>query len=101
MRVTTEEDREGFEAWARSSGAAANDRGCDNFFSETMRTAYEAWQACAAHHAPKLSEKEALDAACKAFDKAARRDNGGWVTNEGFAIAAALRAAGVRFKEEA
>jgi hypothetical protein len=120
--------REAFEAWARSSGVAANDRGCDNFFSETMRIAYEAWQAARDHfapkandesytrvwneamdyaaevNAPKLSQKEAVEAAAKAIqqrywkgDLPISIEDAKEVCTE-FAMAA-LRAAGVRFKE--
>ena len=84
----TNKDREAFETWARSSGVAANDRGCDNFFSETMRIAYHAWQAARDHYAPRLTESEAIEI----------------IRRRGFGPAnkvQMLKAAGVLFREEA
>jgi hypothetical protein len=94
----TDPDREAFEAWARSSGAAANDRGCDNFFSETMRIAFQAWQAARDHYAPKLTEKEVRETITTAFPASA---NFFYVEICGHRVISALRAAGVRFREEA
>jgi hypothetical protein len=64
-------DRKAFETWARSSGAAANDRGCDNFFSETMRIAYQAWQAACDHYAPKANDESYTHGWNEAMDYAA------------------------------
>jgi len=62
------------------------------------------WQACAAHYAPKLTEKDAVKIAFNAsvgkwtpFGKDTAEGWGAYMSE----IIAALRAAGVRFKEEA
>jgi hypothetical protein len=98
----TEQDPEAFEAgYAKRWLGATAVRNGEGYKLQKAQYEWRIWQTARDHYAPKLTEAEALDAACKAFDEVARRDNGGWVTNEGYAIAAALRAAGVRFKEEA
>jgi ferric-dicitrate binding protein FerR (iron transport regulator) len=53
----SDKDREAFEAWVRRC----------NHFDPAEDQMWEAWQACAAHHAPKLSEKEAVERAAKAI----------------------------------
>lgn len=93
-------DREAFEAYVLKEFGWNDFRLWDNdaYRNEAVQDAYVIWQACAAHYAPKLTVMEAADVAVKSLV--------GYVLPIRAPLAAkkvmtALRAAGVRFKEEA
>jgi hypothetical protein len=69
----------------------------------------QGWQAAKDHDAPKLTEKEAVEAGAKAAYHAVVMDGNKWPRCDGgrirpeefrLAIKAALRAAAIKFKEE-
>ena len=101
----TDKDREAFEAWVAIRWHHVKDKpdlsGVRNqwtgqwcyTYAETS-SLYAAWQAAPDHYPPKLTEKEAVEV-CRDVYRTAKKGElwGG--------IIAALRAAGVRFREEA
>jgi hypothetical protein len=53
----TDPDREAFEEWSDNPASRCDD---GTYYSSVKTQQWEAWQACTAHYAPKLTEKEAL-----------------------------------------
>ena len=98
----SDRDREAFEKWFPTGKVLLEDP-----FSGDAPTGFKAgWQAARDHYAPKLTEKEAVEAAEMAIAEARGKDiklPSHVVTSEelGKVAIAALRAAGIRFKEEA
>jgi hypothetical protein len=104
----SDRDREVFDQWWKSHSVEAREDMC-------IYSANLGWQAARAHSAPKLTERDAVEVAAKHI---AIADCGKWETlpegderevHRGFTCRlyyrylakSALRAAGVRFKEEA
>ena len=104
----TDHDREAFETWVKAEDCSI-ERDHAGYFAFGTALAYRCWQAARDHYAPKLTEKEAIELGAKAAynfvfvdgNKWPRCD-GGRIRPEEFRLAtkAALRAAGVRFKDE-
>jgi hypothetical protein len=99
--IQQDKDREAFEAWIGDD--LINKDKAGNYIFE-VESAWEAWQGARDHYVPKLTEKEAMEAAANAI-RAAIGNSGSYggsnpPTDREMAIAA-IRAAGMRFKEEA
>ena len=112
-------DREAFEKWAEGEGyrvkKITRPYYGEIYTDEPTHHLWKGWQAAHDHYAPKLSEQEAVEIACREFTKPDADGNLWDQTPENFAIkfhitskylmrqsmARALRAAGVRFKKEA
>lgn len=83
-----DEDREAFEAWAKTRWYGDGTTGSHDYHAYSI--AETVWQAARDHYAPKVTEKEAEQLCDQALRMAERPAD----------VIEALKAAGVRFKEE-
>jgi hypothetical protein len=111
----TDKDREAFEAWCKNTSGYRTEGKTNpllnrkEYTTVTTYSAWDAWRAARDHYAPKLIEKEAVRIACNAYANQQKAMGYGYypveagsATHESLmAVMAALRAAGVQFKEEA
>jgi hypothetical protein len=88
-----DKDREAFDSHIVSAGTK---QWGQTVYDEHWKT----WQAAREHFAPKLTEREAVEIVLIAFDKAYRSGDTYVAKNFIKGGIAALRAAGVRFKEK-
>jgi hypothetical protein len=106
--ITTDNDREAFETISHALRVAMSKADSSASVERTYKPAFDALhhlEGAHAHCAPKVTEAEAVDVATKAIHGSALR---GVITGQKPAMrdgvahmVAALKAAGVRFKEEA
>ena len=101
----TDKEREVFEKWAVANGYGARRQpGQDVYISSSTNGAWDAWQAAAAHYSQKLMERDAVLAAAAAIRQALNREfaKTNVTSRQSENVAkAALRAAGLRFRDEA
>jgi hypothetical protein len=107
----SDKDRDAFEKWAFDNHHGTSRNANTGFYNSAETAwAYDAWQAARDQYAPKLTEAEAVKTAARAIYDSNREKY--WPVNFQEASAAiqisitqaakaALRAAGVRWKEEA
>jgi len=106
----TDKDREVFESEMHRRNISTEMRkdawGRDVYQFSHVEMGWEVWKACAAHYAPKLTEKEAVDAAFRAANPliavVANSSLPANIVRDAVqrAVVCALKAAGVLFKEE-
>jgi hypothetical protein len=89
----SEQDREAFVRWFCAEFGIA-----PSACTPESSNAWAGWQACSDHYAPKLTEKKAECVIAKARGKEIALPSHEVSSEE---IVAALRAAGIRFKEAA